>query len=289
MGDPVRYDGGHKRSSLCHELIKDFFALEGICPEVGIGMGVPRKPIELVGDPKHPRAVGADDPNIDVTDALVAFARSTHARLADVSGYIFIERSPSCGLYSAKGRGIYAAEITRLEPNLPVEESGRLEDDALRECFVTRVFAYAHWQRLRAVGLTAQRLIAFHSRYKYLLMAHGAVAYREAGRLLADLSSDVEDVATRYIALLMQALAKPATPGGHANVLQHLSGYFKTQLDAASRQELDRHVQAYRRGELPLVVPLTLLKHHLRAHPDAYVAAQVYLEPHPPVIQSFSR
>jgi uncharacterized protein YbgA (DUF1722 family)/uncharacterized protein YbbK (DUF523 family) len=294
LGEAVRYDGGHKRSALCHDRLNGLFTLEGICPEVGIGMGVPRKPIQLVGTVARPRAVGRDDPSVDVTDALTAYARAARERLRGVSGYIFIKGSPSCGLFrvkvhsepgtapSANGRGIYAAEITRLLPLLPVEESGRLEDDVLRENFATRVFAYAHWQRLVDAGITAHGLVAFHSRYKYLLMAHGVAAYREAGRLLADLSRDVDGIAERYIAILMRTLARPATRRGHTNVLHHLCGYFKDRLDGAARQELDAVVQAYRRAEVPLMAPLTLLKHHLRVHMDDYVAMQVYLDPHPP-------
>ena len=216
----MRYDGGHKRSSLCHERLQGLFSLEGICPEVAIGMGVPRAPIRLVGDPSHPRAVRRDDPVDDVTDRLAEFARATSRRLDGVSGYIFIERSPSCGLYGVEvagdaaaprtvGRGIYAAALTRILPNLPVEESARLEDDARREAFVARVFVYAHWQRFVAQGTTAAGLVAFHSRYKNLLIAHGVPQYREAERLVANPSGDLAATAEAYFTLLMTALATP--------------------------------------------------------------------------------
>jgi len=177
---------------------------------------------------------------------------------------------------------VFAAEIVEGRPELPVEESGRLEDPALRENFVTRVFAFAHWQRLLEAGLTPVQLIAFHSAYKYLLMAHSIAHYREAGRLLADLSGDPMRIAERYVRLLMQGLARTATRGGHANVLQHLQGYVKDELDATTRRELADLIHSYRRGELPLLAPLTLLRHHLRQFPDAYALEQIYLEPHPP-------
>jgi uncharacterized protein YbgA (DUF1722 family) len=181
------------------------------------------------------------------------------------------------------GRGIYAAEVTRLAPLLPVEENERLDDDVLRDCFVTRVFAYAHWQRLVQASVTGPRLIAFHSRYKYLLMAHDVGAYREAGRLLSELSGETDAIADRYIRVLMNALATPATRGGHTNVLQHLAGYFKHRLNPDARRELDSLVHAYRRGEVPLIAPLELLKRHASTHADDYVSMQVYLEPHPAV------
>jgi uncharacterized protein YbgA (DUF1722 family)/uncharacterized protein YbbK (DUF523 family) len=293
-GSEVRFDGGHKRSSLCHDQLAGLFEMHGICPELGIGMGVPRDPIRLVGDAAAPRAQGIKDPSVDVTAPLQEYARGIVPSLADTCGYIFIKNSPTCGLYRVKvypgpggvpmgtGRGVYAAEIVRARPELPVEESGRLEDPVLRENFVTRVFAFAHWQALVAAGITANKILAFHSAYKYLLMAHSVPHYRQAGRLLANLSGDLQAQAAAYVLLLMTGLARPATRGGHANVLQHLQGYVKDELDASTRQELADLIHSYRRGEIPLLAPLTLLRHHLRRFPDAYALEQIYLEPHPP-------
>ncbi len=294
LGAQVRYDGSHKRSGLCHDALNGLFELRGICPEVGIGMGVPRDPIHLVGTLAQPRAQGIKDPTLDVTARLQTYARDITPQLDDVAGYIFIKNSPSCGLFRVKvypspgempqqkGRGIYAAELTRLRPELPVEENGRLEDPVLRENFVTRVFCYAHWQRLRRQGLTAANLVAFHSRYKYLLMAHSISHYRQAGRLLSDLKQNIDEIGKQYLALLMAGLTKPATRGGHSNVLQHLQGYVTDSMDAHSRQELSAAIDSYRRGESPLMAAVTLLRHHLNRHGDAYVLAQTYLEPHPP-------
>jgi len=206
LGSPVRWDGGHKRSSLCHERFDGVFRFRGICPEVGIGMGVPREPIRLVGDPARPRAVGFGDAATDVTDRLQAFAHTTSARLRDVDGYIFIEGSPSCGLFGVKvhsgatGRGVYAAELTRRLPDLPVEENGRLENDAVRHAFVTQVFVHAHWRRCVAAGITTTSLLAFHRRYEHLLAGH-----REIEHLLAD-PSDPGTASRRYFALLMASL-----------------------------------------------------------------------------------
>ena len=297
LGSEVRYDGSGARSSYPHASLSDLFDYRGICPEVAIGLGTPREPIRLVGDAASPRVVGVKDPSRDVTEALRDYGREQAASLGDVAGYVFMKGSPSCGLFRVKvypvdgdrvtgapskqGRGAYAAAVLEGQPNLPAEENGRLHDPVLRENFVTRVFAYAHWQALERVGITAGRLVEFHSRYKYLLMAHSVPHYERAGRLLADLKHDLPDKARAYVALLMEGLANPAGRRGHANVLSHLQGYFKRQLDGPARQELDALIHAYRRGELPLLAPITLIKHHLREHPDDYVADQVYLDPHP--------
>lgn len=298
LGDRVRYDGSGARSAFPHAAFSGLFEYRGICPEVAIGLGTPRAPIRLVDDEAERRVLGVKDPSLDVTAALVDCARREAAGLSDVAGYVFMKGSPSCGLFRVKvyrrgtdgtvsgapartGRGAYAAAVVESRPELPVEENGRLHDPVLRENFVTRVFAYAHWQALERVGVTRGGLVAFHSRYKYLLMAHSVSHYRRAGRLIADLEGDLEEKARAYVGLLMEGLATPAGRRGHANVLSHLQGYFKRRLDSASRQELDALVHGYRRGELPLLAPITLLKHHLREHPDDYVARQVYLDPHP--------
>lgn len=296
VGGEVRYDGSAARSSFPHAALQGLFDYRGICPEMGIGLGVPRAPIRVVEDAQGVRVVGVLQPALDVTEALQDYARVQAAGLADVSGYVFMRGSPSCGLFRVKvyprhgdpvgaprqdGRGAYAAALTAALPNLPVEENGRLHDPVLRENFVTRVFAYTHWQGLQRAGLTAARLVAFHSRYKYLLMAHSVAHYQRAGRLLSDLGEGVEASAEAYLTLLMDGLSQPAGRRGHANVLSHLQGCFKRCLDSAGRQELDAVIRGYRRGELPLLAPITLMKHHLRLHPDEYVERQVYLDPHP--------
>jgi uncharacterized protein YbgA (DUF1722 family)/uncharacterized protein YbbK (DUF523 family) len=298
LGSEVRYDGSGARSSFPHAALSELFEYRGICPEVGIGMSIPREPIRLVGDPEQPRVVGVKDPTVDVTETLRAYGRAQSATLEDVVGYVFMKNSPSCGLFRVKvypqdelgrvsgapervGRGAYAAAVVEQHPNLPVEENGRLHDPVLRENFVTRTFAYAHWKAVLRGGLKPAWLVEFHSRYKYLLMAHSVPHYEQAGRLLADLKHDFHSKAQAYIDLLMAGLARPATRRGHANVLSHLQGYFKRRLDAATRQELDGLVHSYRRGELPLLAPITLLKHHLRRHPDEYLEHQAYLDPHP--------
>jgi len=297
LGSEVRYDGSGARSSYPHAVLSGLFEYRGICPEVAIGLGTPREPIRLVGDAGSPRVVGVKDPSRDVTEALREYGRTQVEALGDVAGYVFMKGSPSCGLFRVKvypvdgdrvtgapamqGRGAYAAAVTEGRPDLPAEENGRLHDPVLRENFVTRVFAHAHWQALQRAGITAGRLVEFHSRYKYLLMAHSVSHYERAGRLLADLKEDPPGKARAYFSLLMAGLANPAGRRGHANVLSHLQGYFKRQLDGAARQELDALIHAYRRGELPLLAPITLIKHHLREHPDEYVAKQTYLDPHP--------
>lgn len=221
-GHSVRYNGGHKASDLCRKQLEQHFDWLPVCPEVAIGLGVPRDPIRLVGNPEQPEVVGTRDPGKDLTDPLRTYGEQMANELDDICGYIFMQKSPSCGLERVKvyqdnghpavhgGRGVYAQAFCALRPDLPVEEEGRLHDPVLRENFISRVYAYADWQRLLAEGLNRGALVRFHSRYKYLLMANNPQAYRTLGRLLGSMSKadEPQSIGPRYFSQLMQALRR---------------------------------------------------------------------------------
>ncbi|WP_213875276.1 DUF523 and DUF1722 domain-containing protein [Pseudomonas sp. dw_358] len=294
MGDEVRYNAGHKQSLLCRDALAEHFDFARICPEVAIGLGIPREPIRLVGEPASPRVVGTVNTQLDVTEPLQTYGQKMADELEDICGYIFMQKSPSCGLERVKvyrdngapqpggGRGAYAQAFCAARPDLPVEEEGRLNDPVLRENFLVRVFAYADWQHLLKDGLSRRALTEFHARYKYQLMANNPPQYKALGKLLGSMGdADAREIGPRYFSHLMTALKRCATRGTHSNVLLHLSGYLKHHIDAADKQELLHLIDQYREGIVPLVVPLTLLKHQFRRHPDPYIAQQVYLQPHP--------
>jgi len=293
LGEKVRYDGTDKRDGYITGTLARFFELVSVCPEVAIGLGVPRPPIRLVGSSTAPHAVGIANPDLDVTDKLAAYGRRTAQRLDDISGYILKSKSPSCGMERVKvysrrgslagsGRGVYAAALMSAAPLLPVEEEGRLGDPDLRENFFERVLAYRRWQEMVAAGATAARLIEFHTSHKLTLMAHSVDANRRLGRLVAGASRrNAKHLSERYIHGFMEALARPATPRTHTNVLMHVMGYLKKRLDAEDKAELLELIDAYRLGQVPRIVPLTLLKHHFRRFPDSYITHQVYLHPAP--------
>lgn len=294
LGEQVRYDGGHKRDRFITGQLALHVRFVPICPEVGSGMSTPRPPIRLVGDPDNPRVVGVDDPEMDVTAQLLNYSIQALDSLDGISGYILKKDSPSCGLKRVKlyperggsarrlGSGIFARALTNHLPHLPVEEEGRLNDPVLRENFINRVFVYRDWQRLTDLGLTAARLIDFHARHKYLVMAHSQAAYKRMGRLLSDLPKQaLPRIGQEYFSELMSALQRPVNRKGHTNVLQHIMGYLKRNIDSHDKRELGESIERYRQGEIPLVVPITLFRHYFRLHPDPYIARQVYLQPHP--------
>lgn len=293
VGQEVRYDGAAKRDRWIVEKLGEYVDYRPFCPEMAIGLGTPRPPLRLVGTPEAIRVVRTEDASFDVTDALHDYALNTAAAIGDVSGYIFKSKSPSCGmervkLYAAnghsnsKGVGAYAGSLMASLPNLPCEEEGRLNDPILRENFVNRVFAYRRWQSLRAEGLSAKSLIDFHARHKYMVMAHSQAAYQRLGRLLSNLKGvDLGNIADAYEAEFMTALKRRVNRKRHVNTLQHMQGYLKQRIDGGDKAELADSIEAYRREEVPLVVPTKLLRHYFRRNPDDYVDRQWYLDPYP--------
>jgi uncharacterized protein YbgA (DUF1722 family)/uncharacterized protein YbbK (DUF523 family) len=296
LGHAVRHDGGHKRDPFLTELLGPFVEWVPVCPEVELGMGVPRPSIRLERGQSSLRLV---DPRTgdDHAGPMRAFAaeRVAHLETLELSGYVLKKDSPSCGMERVRvwsripdrppdrdGRGLFAAVLMQRLPLLPVEEEGRLHDARLRENFVERVFAYRRLRALFAPGWRGGDLVRFHTAHKLALLAHEPHAYQALGRLVARAKTlPRTELPARYGAGFMAALAKVATPARHANVLQHVLGYFRRRLDAAARAELAALIEDYRRGLVPLVVPITLIRHHVRALGVPYLSDQVYLDPHP--------
>ena len=292
LGEEVRYDGGHKRNVYITGTLSQYFDFQPICPEMAIGLGVPRPTIRLVDMGSGIRAVGVNDASLDVTDKLRTFSQETVDTLQAISGYILKKDSPSCGMervrvYNSsempekRGRGIFADTLINSMPNLPVEEEGRLMDPVLRENFLERVFIYYRWQQLIKNGLTSNKLIEFHTRHKFNLLAHDETVYRKLGRMIAELDKEnLQALANNYIDLLMEGLKKPATRKRHTNVLMHIMGFFKNELAGDDKQEMLDLLDAYRAGRLPLIVPITMMKPHLRRFPHPYMEKQYYLSPY---------
>lgn len=292
LGEKVRFDGGHKLDAYVSGTLGRFFDFVSICPEIAIGLEAPRPTIRLEGNPEHLRLVGVRDKTLDATDAMEAFSARKIPTLKEISGYILKRKSPSCGMervrvYGDKGEirygsGLFARALMNAYPLLPVEEEGRLGDPNLRDNFLERVFAYRRWQNLEMAGLTKQALIRFHTIHKLSLMAHGPETYRELGRMIASVGKHpLEQVAEEYITGFMRGLKHRATTERQTNVLHHLMGYLKNTLQKEDKVELLEVIEAYRKERVPLVVPITLLKHHFRHNPHPYIAEQVYLNPPP--------
>lgn len=302
LGAQVRWDGGHKRDGFLVETFGRYVDWVPVCPEVESGLPVPRETLRLVRSPKggvtvngvlvrliFPRSGG------DWTDEMAGWAATRIRQLESerLDGYILKKDSPSCGMARVKvygdtgpsvrtGRGIFAEALLSRFPDLPVEEEGRLNDPRLRENFVERVFAYHRLNALFEARWTVGGLVRFHTAHKLTLLAHQPAAYQALGRLVAGAKAlPREALKTRYRREFMAALAIVATPAKHANVLQHMLGHLRGAIDAAARDEILGLIDEHRRGVVPLVVPLTLLRHYVRRLEVDYLQGQTYLEPHP--------
>jgi uncharacterized protein YbbK (DUF523 family)/uncharacterized protein YbgA (DUF1722 family) len=297
LGREVRWDGGHRRDPLIARLFGSFVEWVPVCPEVELGLGVPREPIELSGSAVHPRLLGTRSGR-DLTGAMDRFARRRVDELArfDLAGYVSKSESPSCGLASARidGRpgatGAFARVLVERLPLLPVEEEARLRDAAIREHFVERVLAHARWRHALARGMTLARLVAFHTAHDLVLRAHSPAAHRRLAKLVARASARrLTPAVPRYEHGFMRALAVPPTPAGHARALVDVIRRLSPDLGAAERAALLRLVGGYRRGRVPLGAVMTVVRRHVRRLDVAELRRQVYLAPATPRCTSMPR
>jgi len=295
IGEEVRWNGGHKRDAALLGLLSDYVEWFPLCPEVEIGFGTPRETIHLIGSVERPRLVGRRSGN-DHTEAMQQWARERLEAIAgwNLHGFVLKRSSPSCGLFRVKvrndkgmpehtGRGIFAHELAKRFPLLPLEEEGRLIDLDLRENFIERAFVYKRWQRMLRDNSTPSGLVDFHTRHKLAVMAHSPKLYRALGQRVAVAGkAPWLELVEAYGAELFAALEVKATRGRHRNVLHHLLGFVKNELEADSKRELLKAIDDYAEGLTPLVVPLTLFKHHFRhLNTPEWVGQQIYLHPYP--------
>lgn len=294
LGQEVRFDGGHKRDAFLTDVLGPHVEWVPLCPEVEVGMGTPRETLRLVRDDGVIRMVTTRT-GVDYTERMSSWASKRVGTLAreDLDGYVLKKDSPSCGMERVKvygatgpasrdGRGLFAAALLSGLPLVPVEEEGRLCDPRLRENFIERAFAYRRLKDLFAARWTVGSLVAFHTSHKMSLLSHSTTAYQELGRLVAGAAGRPRtELREQYAELFMKTLALPATVRRHTNVLMHMAGHLKSQVDAESKRELAACIDDYRTGLVPLVVPLTLIAHYVRVHDVKYLAGQTYLRPHP--------
>lgn len=303
LGHRVRYDGGHKRHRTVAETLSRFFEIIVVCPEMDVGMGVPREPVDLIGDPLAPRMLGQRSGR-DWSGVMQGYGRRRAAEMErlGVCGFVLKKGSPSCGPAGVPVRprwgeataaagvhgppatapgttnGLFARALTEALPLLPLESEDRLDDASLCSNFIERVHAYREWRECAAEGPSVSRLKDFHASHKLTLLAHSERHLRLLGRLLAEAGNDSpEDVTARYGRAFMEALKQPATRGTNTNALQHLAGFLSARLDHDSRERLALLVHDYRLARVPLSAPVSLIRRHAVVHRVDYVLRQSFL------------
>jgi len=294
LGNMVRYDGNHSHDPFLTQTLGLFTEYIPVCPEVECGMSIPREAIRLMGDPENPRLV-SNEKNIDKTEAMKTWAEGKLKALEkdNLCGFIFKSKSPSCGLYRIKvyggkggfsktGTGIFARAFTEKFPRIPVEESGRLQDPELRENFIENIFSLQRWRDLIEKNKTLGGLVDFHSKNKLLILSHNQALYRNLGKLVGQgKSQELHTLFDNYEEILLKALNLKTTLKKNINVLHHILGYFKNNLTSPEKEELLTIVDQYRSEYVPLIVPITLIKHYVMKYPHPWLEIQTYLNPHP--------
>ncbi|PLX90827.1 MAG: DUF1722 domain-containing protein [Desulfuromonas sp.] len=298
LGNMVRYDGGHQLDRYLRDTLGAWFEYVPVCPEVELGLPTPRETLRLIEGDTDPRLVFSRSGE-DITEQMLSWSEKRVKALEaeNLCGFIFKAKSPSSGmervkLYdrngvpAKKGVGLFARTFMHHFPQLPVEEDGRLHDPHLRENFIESVFVFKRWRDLQSRGLDAAGLVDFHARHKLLLLSHSTELYREMGKLVAQAGKlPMEQLENNYQSLLMKAMQLRSSVPKQINVLQHLLGYFKKQLNADEKQEALELIEHYRKGSVPLIVPITLINHYVRKYQQPYLNQQHYLDPHPIELQ----
>ncbi len=294
LGDRVRYDGGHKYESWIVDTLGPYADFVSLCPESESGLPIPRETIDLMGSKDDYRVLTTNS-RVDHSQRLQDWSLAAIKKLkeARLCGFILKSESPSCGMgllkiYSLQGEllsetgvGIFARELMRAFPLLPIEEEVNLQDAALRENFIDRIFVMQRWWQLLDGPGKVGDMIRFHSNHKYLIMAHSPQHYHQMGKLVADIKSyDAQEFQNQYLKLLMTACAHQASAGNHQNVLLHILGYFKDDLAPSQKQEMLTLIDQYKDGAIPLTAPIALITHYVRKYNKGYLADQVYLNPH---------
>jgi len=285
LGERVRFDGGHKRDAFLMDVFGRYVEWVPVCPEMEIGLGIPRETLRLQDNGSGIRLV-ASASGADHTSRMATWATRRLEQLAklELCGYVLKRSSPSCGMERVKvyrktgvlhrnGTGVFAALLLDSLPNLPVEEEGRLNDPLIRENFISAVFSYRRWLDLLRAGLSHTAVMEFHARHKFLLLAHSQSETRRLGNLTS--------LGLEYFNAFCEVMRHPPTRRNHTNVLQHLAGYFSRDLSAGDRAEVTQVIDGYRRALIPLIVPITLIRHYVRKYAITYIENQVYLNPHP--------
>ncbi len=290
----VRFDGGFISNQFVKNECSSFFDIHTVCPEVEMGLGIPRQVIQLRDFDGEIRLVYSKDPEKQITHAMREFSERRLKSLPSLDGYIFKKDSPSCGVHKVpvknnksgmrkrNGIGLFAQAFKEKYPQVPTEDEGRLNDIGIRENFLERVYAHYRWRQIAETENPLQSFRDYHKNYKLILMAKDNSAYRQLGRMAASVNkNNFDEISEQYFSLFMQAMSKIPSHGHHINVMMHILGYLKDQLNKKDKAELLEWFETYREERITRVTPLMLLQHHFNRHQNDYIAEQYYFSPFP--------
>lgn len=286
--EPVRYNGGIVIDDFVEKLKRHVDYLY-LCPEVEIGLSVPRFPIIITQDGNEKRLI-QQETGLDLTDRMISYVESITRQLTKIDGAVLKAKSPSCGVSSAKlykggfiiGKtdGFLSESLKKTFPLLPVEDEGRLRDEKIRDHFLTRVFAFCEFKALSENPKEAE-LVKFHTKYKYLLMTYSQKHLKILGRIVADGKTTINEKISKYGELFAEALIKKTTKTRHINTLTHIFGHISRYLNQKERAHFLELMEKYRKNMIKRRVLIELLRSFAYRFENEYILMQKYLEPFP--------
>jgi len=291
--ESCRYNGGIISSEVV-EALKDHVEFHPVCPEVEIGLGVPRKALRLVRRDGEDRLVQTETEK-DCTEDMREFADEFFSELGDIDGAVLKNRSPSCGTNDVKvyadldksgvieqSAGIFGEAVNEHYPHRPVENEGRLRNFRIREDFYTALFAIARFRQNVESSDSISDLTDFQAAHKFLLMAYDQDKMRELGRIAANPNDRaLDEVIKDYKKLLSKVLSESPSPGSHVNTLEHAYGYFSDDLKPREKSLFDDYIDDYRAGKVPLSTIISLVRSWIARFDQEYLESQRYFDPYP--------
>ena len=291
---PTRYNGSKAFDEFVEKLL-NYVDYIDVCPEVDIGLGIPRKNLIIIKENDKKRLIQPETGK-DFTELILSYSYETIKKFDFIDGFIFKAKSPSCGVSSAKiyennkiiGKtsGIFA-EIVKLKfPYLPVEDEGRLRNEDIRKHFMIRIFSFAEFRKIFETQKISN-LVNFHTKYKFLLLTYNQKILRELGKIIADGKMDVSEKFKKYKELFYKAFIRKPSPKRHINTILHIYGHFSKYLNKEEKKHFINLIEKYKMGIVELQVLVELLRSFALRFGDEYVKIQRYLQPYPEKLEKF--
>lgn len=295
LGQSCRYDGSGCKDQFITDTLSKHFSFVPYCPE-SIIFGTPRESIRLV-EVDGKIKVFTNQSKKDVTNELQDISQTLANNIAEeeLCGFILKSKSPTCGMERVKvyqpinapsekkGVGLFANELKKLYPYLPIEEEGRLNDPWLRENFLMQIYSYHDFKNFLKTKPSFKNLVEFHTNYKYLIYAKSHEAYKELGSIVANHDKkEFSTVLYNYENSFFEAISHKGSIKKTYNVLLHILGYFKKQLSTEEKEHVLNACNEYKQGIIPLIAVIKLLNLYVKKFDEQYLKKQKFLNPYPP-------
>lgn len=288
LGKDVRHNGGNTHNKWITRELEKFANITGFCPELAMGLGVPREPIRILENKNGKQILVNSNDGSDLSNLSDEAFKQILTEMGDMDGVIFQKKSPSCGtdgvkVYNEKGNiqkheaGLFFKEFQRKYPFVPYIDSGRLNNTELRNEFIRKVTLFGEFKRSNSVS----ELQTAHQKYKYILMEFSPEVCKCLGKIAGNsVKKEFKQVKKDYIVSLNEVLSRPVTSKKQANVLFHILGYFKKSLLSVEKDQIISKINDFTSGKVPFIVPFELLMFMAKKYDQKYLLGQYYFQRH---------